>query len=82
MRWDHVTDYSSLLASRVEEFAVSESGKKVALLKTTNITANGVELFVLAILDFDTKQITNLIENTPRLFAISTSADGSVKGKK
>ena len=76
MRWDHVTDYSNLLASGVEEFAVSESGKKVALLKTTNITANGVELFTLAILDFDTKQITNLIENTPRLYAVSISADG------
>jgi hypothetical protein len=76
MRWDHVTDYSSLLASGVEEFAVSKSGKKVALLKTTNITANGVELFILAILDFDTKRITNLIENTPRLFAVSISADG------
>ena len=76
MRWDHVTDYSNLLASGVEEFAVSESGKKIALLKTTNITANGVELFILAILDFDTKQITNLIENTPRLYAVSISADG------
>jgi Tol biopolymer transport system component len=76
MRWDHVTDYSSLLASGVEKFAVSESGKKVALIKTTNITANGVELFILAILDFDTKQITNLIENAPPLSAISISADG------
>jgi hypothetical protein len=76
MRWDHITDYTGVLAEDVEEFSVSASGKEIALLRRPYVAANGVELFNLDLLDFDTKKIVTLIEQTPRLFQATLSPDG------
>lgn len=76
MRWDYVTNYTSILANDVVEYSVSADGKRIALFQTTGMAANGVELFNLAVLDFDTKQITTLVDNVPRLHAVSISPDG------
>jgi len=76
MRWDYVTGYTGVLVPNVLEFSASGDGQRIALLRARKIAANGVELFDLAILDFDTKQITTITEGTSRLYKISISPDG------
>jgi len=76
MRWDHVTNFFNVLVENVVDFSVNESASHIALLKSANVSRNGVELFHLAVLDLDTKQLQYLLEDTPRLFHISISPDG------
>ena len=75
MRWDHVTDYVGVLAEGVISYSVSANGKIVAMQRTRNVTANGVEQFGLDLLDFETKQITSLLDQTPLLSHLSISPD-------
>ncbi|MBN1145870.1 MAG: WD40 repeat domain-containing protein [Anaerolineales bacterium] len=77
MRWDYVTGFTGMLASGVAEFSVSATGKQVAMLRPKNIAANGIELFNLDLLDFESKQIITLIERTPRPANMSISPDGA-----
>jgi WD40 repeat protein len=74
-RWDHVTDYIGVLAEEVVDYSVSADGKAIAMLRAKNFTANGVEQFKLDLLDFETKQITTLLDHTPRLYKMSISPD-------
>jgi hypothetical protein len=76
-RWDHVTDYSSLLLENIEEYKVSTSGKTLVAQKSRNITANGMELFDLVVLDLDTKKAVTLLQSIPSLEAFSPSPDGN-----
>ncbi len=76
MRWDHVTNYVVPISENVYEYSINKSGRYVALLRTQNMVANGIEIFELALLDFDIKQIERLIDNTARLYSISISPDG------
>lgn len=75
-RWDYVTGFTGILVDNVAEFSVSASGKKLALLRPWKITANGVELFDLDLLDFESKQIITLLEKTSRPFKTTPSPDG------
>ena len=76
MRWDHMTGYTGSLVNRVIDYAASEDGNQVAMLRTRGITANGLALYDLAMLNFETKQVQTLIENTSRLDELSISPDG------
>ena len=76
MRWDYVTNFVQLISENIYEYSVNGDGRLVALMRSQNIVANGVELFELALLNFNTKQITTIIEGSPRLYAISLSPDG------
>jgi dipeptidyl aminopeptidase/acylaminoacyl peptidase len=64
-----------VLASHVSAYAASASGQRVALLRTHDITANGVALFDLAVLDFESMQVRTLLEKTPRLAHLTISPD-------
>jgi hypothetical protein len=76
MRWDHVTNFFTVLVENVVDFSVNEAASHIALLKSANVSRNGEELFHLAVLDLNTKQLQYLLEDTPRLFHISISPDG------
>lgn len=76
MRWDHVTNFVILISDHVYEYSVNPEGKLVALMRSQNVVANGVEMFELGLLDFDSKQITPIIEGSPLLHSISISPDG------
>lgn len=76
LRWDHVTNFTTGLAENVVDFSPSASGEKIAMLRRQNITANGIQLYNLDILDLKEKQIHTLIENSPPLFQISLSPNG------
>ena len=77
MRWDYVTGFSVSLVANVTEFSTSANGKRIALLRPRRVAANGVELFDLSLLDFDTMQVTTLLEETPRLYHLAISPDGA-----
>jgi hypothetical protein len=76
MRWDHITNFVILISDYIYEYSVNPSGRLVALMRSKNVVANGVEIFELGLLDFDTKQITPIIEGSPLLHSISISPDG------
>jgi len=76
VRWDYVTGYSASLVDDVHEYSVDQSGKKVALLRPLNITANGVDLYNLDLLDFETKIIHTVLEKTSHPSEIRISPDG------
>ena len=75
LRWDHVTNYTSVLAQDVVDYSVSSNGKKLALLRPRNMVANGIELFDLAMLDMDSKQLVTLLPAISKLMAV-ISPDG------
>jgi len=72
MRWDQMTGFTGMLVDNIVDFS-THHGKRVALLRTRNITANGVELYDLAYLDFETMQVITLLESIPKppIFALS-----------
>ena len=76
MRWDYATNFVMGLSEYTYEFSTSNSGRKIALIRSQNMVANGIELFELVILDLDSKQITPLIEASPRMYNLSISPDG------
>jgi hypothetical protein len=76
MRWDHSTNYGVILAENVVEFSQGTRGNSIVLLRKKGVAANGVDLFDLDILDFETKQIHHLIEDIPDIMDIRLSPDG------
>lgn len=78
MRWDHVTNYRTPLAEGVMEFSLSQNGRRVALLRSTRVAANGNELFNLDLLDLKNKQITSLLKSIPRIYELRASPDGQM----
>lgn len=76
LRWDHVTNFTTGLAENVVQFSPDAAGEKIAMLRRQKITANGVQLFNLDILDLKQKQIHTLVENSPPLFQVALSPDG------
>jgi hypothetical protein len=76
MRWDYVTNYVTPISDSVIDYSVNHDGRSIAMLRSTNMVANGIELYELVMFDYDTKQIRPILENTPRLFSISLSPDG------
>jgi len=76
MRWDPFTNYVSLISENVLEYSASRNGRLVALLRSRNMVANGIGMYELSILDFDSKQINPIIEQTTRLYSLSMSPNG------
>jgi hypothetical protein len=76
MRWDPVTNITTTLASQVIDYSISANGKKIALLRSPNIAANGVGIFDLELLDLGRNKTTTLISGIPRLYGLSISPDG------
>ena len=76
MRWDHFTGYSSLLVEDVEAFSASANGKKIALVRPLEISANGQALYNIDLLDYDTKQTFVILEEVPRPKSLAISPDG------
>lgn len=77
MRWDHVTNYTTTLAENVIDYSADATGERLALLRSRRISANGVQLYNLDILDLKTKQMYTLVQNSPPLYQMSISPDGS-----
>lgn len=75
-RWDYVTNFSSDLVEGVVEYSVSPDTNQIAVLKSTNMSHDGKELFDLAVLDLNTKQLHYLLEKTPDISNIAISPDG------
>ncbi|MCU0489658.1 MAG: hypothetical protein MUE67_12005 [Anaerolineales bacterium] len=78
MRWDHVTNYKTPLAEGVVEYSLSQNGRRVALLRSTKVAANGNELFNLDLLDLKNKQVTSLLKSIPRVYHLRASPDGQM----
>ncbi len=94
MRWDHVTQFATLLVDRVADFtalvdpfsayqqpihadmAVKKFPRLIALLRSHEVTANGIELYDLEILDLETKLMTTLLEEIPRIYAMQFTLQG------
>lgn len=77
MRWDHTTGYLGMLVEGVASFSASASGREIALLRPREITADGIELFDLDLLDFETMQLVRAKEKIPRLKSMTISPDGN-----
>ena len=76
MRWDYVTNYVTPISDSVIDYSVNHDGRSIAMLRSTNMVANGIEIYELVMFDYDTKQIRPILENTPRIYSISLSPDG------
>lgn len=74
--WDPVQLQVESLASNVSDFSASASGLRIILQRGKRITANGVELFDLALFDRESRRITILIDEAPRLANLTISPDG------
>ena len=75
LRWDPVTDFVGVLAEGVIDFSVSADGKTIAMLRSKDVTADGEEKYHLDLLDFETKQIKTLLEESPLLYYMKISPD-------
>lgn len=76
MRWDHVTDFKTPLVEGVWEYSASQDTRRIVLLRDTKITANGVALYNLDLLDMETKQVTSLLKGIPRINRLTISPNG------
>jgi len=75
MRWDPMTGYTIPLVDNVSVYSKSPDGTRLVLLRPRAITANGVDLFDLAVFNFKTMQMHNLLADTPRVSNLSISPD-------
>lgn len=77
MRWDHVTGYSSLLADNVTEFSISANGKNILILRPSHVSANGQSLYDLHLLNYETLQTSELVEQIHYPYHLEISPDGN-----
>lgn len=61
---------------RVDKFVMDSLQQRIALSISTGIVANGVELYDLAIYDFDENKLIRLVEQTHRIMQLQISDDG------
>lgn len=76
MRWDHVTGFMGALADNVIDYSASADGRRIAMLRPNHVSANGVELFDLILLDMQTKVLHTILAETSRLEFLRISPDG------
>ncbi len=76
-RWDHITGYTGLLVDNVSDYFVSQDGKKIFLLRPHKISANGISIYDLDMLDLIDKQLYSIKTDIPKWEHISLSPDGS-----
>lgn len=75
MRWDYVTNYTVPLIDKVIDYSLQPDGKQIALLRTRNIAANGIEIHDLDLFDLSTMKITRLVSEIPRVALLTLSPD-------
>jgi hypothetical protein len=81
MRWDHVTNYATILAENVAEFATSPGGGVIVLLQPQRVggiilrSANGVQYFDLQLLNLSSMQMAPVRQHVTRLYHMSVSPD-------
>lgn len=76
VRWDQLTKTILPLAKNVFDYSSSKDGLRIAMLRPSQITKNGVRLFNLDILDMRTKQINSVVREIGFLSQLSISPDG------
>jgi hypothetical protein len=76
VRWDHLTNFMTTLVEGVSDYSANQDSRRIALLREMRITANGVALYNLDLLDMDNKQISNLLKGSPRLNELTISPNG------
>ena len=76
VRWDPIKNIVVPLAANVIDYAYSADGRRIAMLRYSRITANGIALLNLDILDMHSKQITSISKGIASLSHISISPDG------
>ena len=76
MRWDHVTNFMVPLIEGVIDYSASQDLHWITLLRPTKVTANGVALYNLDLLDMDTKRTMNVLKGITRLDEMMISPDG------
>jgi hypothetical protein len=74
--WDHVTNDIFPISEGTYEYSIDNSGREIAIIRSKNIVANGIELFELVKLDKNTLEEFPIIESTPRLYNLSLSPNG------
>jgi hypothetical protein len=58
------------------KYSADNRFKIIALLRSKGISANGVELFDIAVFDVESWDLTTLVDETPRIYQFSISPDG------
>jgi hypothetical protein len=76
MRWSHTQSEPRPAIIDVLDYSASVDGSKIAVVRKTGITANGVETFDLTILDTWSGNFVTLLGSTERLAAFRISPDG------
>jgi hypothetical protein len=91
MLWDHqknraldifnrlgtaADDDNLVLMLRLDKFDMDAIQHKIALSFSTGMSANGIEVFTIAIYDVETNRLIRLVEKTPRILDLSISGDG------
>ncbi len=76
VRWDQLTKTILPLAKNVFDYSSSTDGLRIAMLRPSQITINGVRLFNLDLLDMHTKQINSVVREIGSLSQLSISPDG------
>lgn len=66
-----------ILSGNVLFYSADRMYRSIALLRSKGISANGIELFDLVVLDVDNSEINKLLEEIPRIYQISISPDGN-----
>lgn len=69
-------DASGAMKNRVAEYSVDRKNRRIVMLRSRGISANGVELFDLEILDLATGEIKALLQETPAIYNLGVSPDG------
>lgn len=75
-RWDRLTNYSVIIAENVSAYSVSAAMKSVAMLRSQGISANGLELYDLDILEFEMMQVHSIARGLSQLDSMVLSPDG------
>jgi len=76
MRWDHVTNFTSILVDSVSTFVVNKSGMRIGIIKPKKVVANGEKLFDLVLLDFNEMKLHTILNSVRTLDHISISPKG------
>jgi hypothetical protein len=76
MRWDHVTNFTSILVDSVSTFVVNKSGMRIGIIKPKKVVANGEKLFDLVLLDFNEMKLHTILNSARALDHISISPKG------
>jgi len=72
-----VVDAFSPSKGRVAGYAFDRKNRRIVILRSVGISANGVELFDLEVLDLTTGAFKTLLKETPAIYNLDLSPDGN-----